>query len=79
MSESVRLEQNWITPAYVALMMYSGEPCRICERLLSADDIRDGAVFVGYSADNKSRAAHRTCFENAKQVFIEGGWRPPER
>jgi hypothetical protein len=53
----------------IALSMYSGEPCRICERVLTPDDIVDGAVFVGYSDDNKSRAAHRVCFRNAKNIF----------
>lgn len=52
----------------VAVSMYANEPCRICGKLLTMDDLHDGAVFAGYSTDNKSRSAHNACWEN----------RPPE-
>ena len=55
----------------IALSMYAGEPRRICGRLLTMDDIKAGAVFAGYSKDNKSRAAHKLCWDNAMDVFSE--------
>lgn len=50
-----------------AIRMYAGEPCRICGRLLIADDLYD-AVFAGYSDDSKSRAAHGLCWRNLVDV-----------
>lgn len=44
------------------LNMYINEPCRICGKNLTMDDVMD-AVFAGYSKDNRSRAAHRACWE----------------
>lgn len=41
--------------------MYSDEPCRICGKLLSEDDLND-AVYAGYSQGDKSRAAHGECW-----------------
>lgn len=52
----------------IALSMYVGEPCRICGCLLTVIDVRDGAVFAGYSKDNKSRAAHKLCWNNANEI-----------
>ena len=52
-----------------AVIMYANEPCRICGELLTPEDILDDAVFVGYSKDNKSRSAHKECWE--KNVPIE--------
>ena len=52
----------------IALGMYVGEPCRICGLLLTVIDVKDGAVFAGYSKDNKSRAAHKICWDNAVEV-----------
>lgn len=46
--------------ARIALSMYMGEPCRICDREITPADI-DDAVFAGYSADSKSRSAHGEC------------------
>lgn len=50
----------------MALSMYAGEPCRICRRILTREDI-DNAVFAGYSLDGTARSAHRVCWEN----FVE--------
>ncbi|HLL74850.1 MAG TPA: hypothetical protein VK421_06260 [Pyrinomonadaceae bacterium] len=44
------------------LPMYAGEPCRVCGRLLTMADLEAGAVFAGYSAGNKSRGAHASCW-----------------
>ena len=44
--------------ARLALAMYDGEPCRICGKPIT---IAADAVFVGYSSDNKARAAHHDC------------------
>lgn len=44
-----------------ARAMYNQEPCRICGEMIEASD---DIVFAGYSADCKSRAAHRNCWEN---------------
>ena len=55
----------------LALCMYADEPCRICGRILSMEDIKSGAVFAGYSKDNKSRAAHKHCFDNAMEIWRE--------
>ena len=52
----------------IASGMYVGEPCRICGLLLTVIDVKDGAVFAGYSADNKSRAAHKLCWDNAADI-----------
>lgn len=51
-----------------ALSMYANEPCRICGRILTMDDIKDGAKFAGYSDDNTSRVAHRRCWEGFVDV-----------
>jgi len=53
----------------LAMSMYAGEPCRICGKLLTMEDINDGAVFAGY--DNSSRSAHRLCWENSKRIFAK--------
>ena len=47
----------------IAVDVYTGEPCRICGKLLTYDDMLDGAVHAGYSKDNVARAAHRGCWE----------------
>jgi hypothetical protein len=45
--------------AKIALAMYEGEPCRICgETITDASK----AVYAGYSAGNKARSAHKTCW-----------------
>jgi hypothetical protein len=43
----------------MALAMYEGEPCRICGKTIT-DATK--AVYAGYSADNKARSAHKTCW-----------------
>lgn len=48
--------------ARIALAMYADEPCRICGELIKPEDLQ-AAVFAGYSADSKSRAAHGPCWE----------------
>lgn len=48
-----------------ALSTYTGEPCRICGKVISMDDMRDGAVFAGYSADNAARAVHAQCWQKS--------------
>ena len=62
--------------ADLVLMQYTGEPCRICGVPLTLDDVLDHAVFIGYSADSKSRAAHRACWERylsvARQLHEDG-------
>jgi hypothetical protein len=50
------------------LLMYSNEPCRICGRLLTVDDI-ETAVFTGYSEDNKERSAHERCWQGFVNVL----------
>lgn len=50
------------------MMMYTNEPCRICGKLITKNDL-DELVFAGYSQDNKSRAAHGDCWKkNIPQV-----------
>jgi len=49
------------------LLAYANEPCRICGKLLTKDDILT-AVFAGYSRDSKSRAAHKECCEKYPPV-----------
>ncbi len=46
----------------IALAMYINEPCRICGTPLTEDDIKT-AVFAGYSSCNRSRAAHKQCWD----------------
>lgn len=53
----------------IALSMYADEPCRICRRFLTWDDLHDGAKFAGYSVDGTSRAAHRVCWENFEELL----------
>lgn len=60
--------------ARIAIGMYANEPCRICgERITEAD--LSTAVFAGYSADSRSRAAHKTCWD--KQL-PQPAWAIPE-
>lgn len=44
----------------LALVMYEGEPCRVC-----GENISDAtkAVYAGYSAGNEARSAHKSCWE----------------
>ena len=51
-------QESLPTVARLALAMYEGEPCRICEKPITD---AANAVFVGYSPDNKARAAHHDC------------------
>jgi hypothetical protein len=51
-------QESLPTAARLALAMYENEPCRICGKpIVDAAE----AVFVGYSKDNKARAAHHDC------------------
>ncbi len=47
----------------VAVGMYVDEPCQICGERLTMEDIERDAVFVGYTSDNTSRAAHKGCWD----------------
>ena len=49
-----------------AAIMYSNEPCRVCGEIITLNDINNGAVFAGYSKDNKSRTAHKACWDSGK-------------
>ena len=55
----------------VALMMYAGEPCRLCGGVITRDDLSE-AVFVGYAEDGPGRAAHGRCWE---QTAVRWDWR----
>lgn len=55
-------DENREYMAEIALSMYSNEPCRICGELLTIDDLHNGAIYAGYSVDNKSRTAHSLCW-----------------
>ena len=43
----------------LALSMYEGEPCRVCGQIITD---ASGCVYAGYSFDNKSRSAHKICW-----------------
>ena len=52
------------------LRVYTNEPCRICEQILTMEDIRAGAVFAGYSKkDGEARATHKRCWNNAIEII----------
>ena len=55
----------------LALAMYSNEPCRICGRILTIEDIRAGAVWAGYDKESSSRVAHKACWDNAMEIVRE--------
>jgi hypothetical protein len=48
--------------ARIALGMYANEPCRICGKPITTDDLTT-AVFAGYSIDSRSRSAHKACWD----------------
>lgn len=50
--------QNYLLE--VALSMNEDEPCRICGELIK--DAK-AVVWAGYSDDNKSRSAHKSCWD----------------
>ena len=52
----------------LALSAYADEPCRLCGKRLTMDDLRNGAVFAGYSSDNTARAAHKACWLRSPSV-----------
>lgn len=56
----------------LAAAMYTGEPCRICGENITMEDLENGAVFAGYSADEKARSAHKHCWD--KQI-PQSEWR----
>lgn len=62
-------DENRPAMAEFALSMYADEPCRICRRLLTMADLKDGATFAGYSADGTARAAHRVCWQNFEELL----------
>jgi len=43
--------------------MYANEPCRICGKNITIEQVKSDAVFAGYSQDNKSRSAHKECWD----------------
>jgi hypothetical protein len=47
----------------LALSTYVDEPCRICGKPITWQDIETGVVFAGYSDDLSSRSAHKACWE----------------
>ena len=53
-----------------ATLMYADEPCRICGRLITEDDLKE-AVFAGYSEDNDGRCAHGRCWEGYLKISAE--------
>lgn len=52
----------------IALSMYAGEPCRVCGEEITMKDLNEGAVFADYSKCNRSRAAHKKCWEQNKPM-----------
>jgi hypothetical protein len=44
----------------IAILMYANEPCRICGRNMTPEDVKT-AVFAGYSKNDEARTAHREC------------------
>ena len=56
-----------VIAAQVAIGMYAGEPCRICGKEITVEDLHL-VVFAGYSDDSKSRAAHGLCWSNLVDV-----------
>jgi hypothetical protein len=56
------------------MMMYTNEPCRICGKMITRDDLR-GLVFAGYSQGNVSRAAHGECWNKG---ISKSKWTYPE-
>lgn len=55
-------DENRAHVAEIAFSMYTNEPCRICGELLTAKN-RD-MVYAGYSEGDKSRAAHKACWDS---------------
>ena len=49
--------------ASMMINMYTNEPCRICGKLITKDDLNE-LKFAGYSECSKARAAHGSCWEN---------------
>ncbi len=43
--------------------MYINEPCRICGKIITKDDLNE-LIFTGYSECSKARAAHGSCWKN---------------
>lgn len=58
----------------LALSFYIDEPCRVCGKLIKLSDLKE-LIFAGYSADNKSRAAHVQCWDQNKP---KSEWAYPE-
>lgn len=57
---------------YLALIQYANEPCRICGQMITENDVIPGGpglIFVGYSDDNTSRAAHGRCWQGFLSVL----------
>ncbi len=42
---------------------YANEPCRICGKLLTLEDVTNNIIFAGYSLNQETRAAHSECWE----------------
>ncbi len=55
-------DENRDAMAKIALSTYGYEPCRICGKILTNEDLQT-AVFAGHSQDNRSRAAHGECWQ----------------
>lgn len=57
----VELDKN--TALDIVFGMYANEPCRICGANITLEQVKSDAVFAGYSKDNKSRNAHKKCWD----------------
>lgn len=60
-------DENRDSVVEAALKMYENEPCRICGELIA--DAR-ACVYAGYSHDNKSRSAHKTCWNKNTPKYL---------
>ena len=63
-----RAEAGQMILAKLAVAFYRDEPCRICGELIGDDP---NPIYVGYSQDRTSRAAHEQCFRNLSADEVE--------
>jgi hypothetical protein len=67
-------EENRGAVLDAVMMMYTNEPCRICGKMITRDDLKK-LVFAGYSKGNVSRAAHGECWDKG---IDKSEWSYPE-
>ena len=68
LSRSNELHESLVN---LALSFYAGEPCRLCQREITMDDLQGAARYVGYSEKYEGRSVHDECWSRFIELMLE--------